>query len=563
MDERQVDIHVPKAEVPEIALATLAGRGGDDGCILPTSSNVDEVRDALRARCIESLYFLAKLVGFNDLTVDLHGMIAREVQSDVRLLLMLIARGHFKSSVGTIAGATWELINDLPKSVPADLTVLPDCNDRILLTNASEALVARFLTRIKGIWERNETFRWLFPETIPDFRTTTWSAESMLIRRSGEFPEPSIHAIGAKGKITGWHGNRQIWDDLIEREAAESETVMQKAIDFFKTTFSLFDDPEHDIGRMYGTPWTHNDLYRHIAEEMPYDEATGYGFKIITRSAVEDGKPIFPQRFSFDYLKYLQKIQGPRLFNLQYMCSFDDPSIKEFDIELLRTYTFDAATGKLRFSALNPATGQEELLETTIWQMDRIGLVDPALGEDKKKIGSRAAPAIVMSGTLDIFGAMAIFLLPHWTGQVTTDKQVDKIYELNGQLKPRGWIVEPFAFQKSMVHFIRRRNEEGKHGYVNVIDVPRATFGDKIVRMRGLIPFLGTRKIYVPEGSFEFLKQLDRAPYGKPIDLVDAFSMGLHAWINPGVIDVGEDDEENPYGTYEAAREACVSRAGY
>lgn len=532
--------------------------------LLPKSSSVDEVRDQLRARCIDSLYFLCKnILGFKDLTPELHGWMAQEAQSPIHRLLMLIPRNHFKSTIGSRGFPIWELINDLEPTVPADLTILPPCNDRILLTNASEVLVCRFVGWIKGIWERNDTFKWLFPETIPDFNKTTWAADAMLIRRSGEYPEPSITAIGVKGKITGWHGNCQIWDDLVEREAAESEAVMRMTIDFFKTTVSLFNDPEHDIGRMYGTPWTHNDVYRHVAEELPYDPVTGYGFKILSRSVIENDEPIFPQRFSKKYVGQLLKEQGPRMFNLQYMCSFDDPSIKEFDVTSLRTYTVDPQTGKITFSALNPASGLEETCEIYASQMDRVGLIDPAMGEDKKK-SAKCAPAVVLTGTADVFGSLSVFVLMAWTGQLTPDKVLDRVYATNKTFTPRGWVVEPFAFQKSLNYWIHERNREDKHGYVNVLDVPRGSFKDKVVRMRGLIPYFGHRRVYVPEGSFEFIKQMDRAPYGKPIDLFDAFSMGIHVWRRPGSSDYDSDDRGSEYNDDDSRREACASpRTGY
>lgn len=322
-----------------------------EGALLPTSSNADEIRDNLRAQCIDSLYFLCKgILGFRDLIPSLHGWMAEEIQNpSVRRLLMLIPRGHYKSSVGTMGYAVWCLIKDLPRSVPSDLTPAPQCNERILLSASSDRLVRHFLGRIKQSWELNQMFRWLFPETVPDFGKTKWSETEMVIRRAEDFPDPSIMAIGVKGKITGGHYTKQIWDDLIEKEAAESEVVMEKVKTFFQTSLSVFDNPEVDLGRMIGTRWAHHDLYSWIMEEFPHVEETGMGFRVLLRAAIEDDECIFPQQaprfgrppkgFTKAGLADILRTQGPYIYSCQYMNDPSDPSIADFNVNHLRYYS--------------------------------------------------------------------------------------------------------------------------------------------------------------------------------------------------------------------------------
>lgn len=212
---------------------------------------------------------------------------------------------------------------------------------------------------------------------------------------------------------------------------------------------------------------------------------------------------------------------------------------------------------QITFWARNPKTNADEKLRVSPSQLDRIGLVDPAMGEEKKK--TNALPAVVLTGTASAFGELVIFVLMAWTKRITPDLLVDKIYSTQRLFQPRGWVIEPFAFQKALKYWIAARNREGKDGYVNVIDVKPHTRTSKETYIRGLQPYLGHRRIYVAEGMFDLVKQVQRFPLGRPIDLLDALAMGQEVWRKPVEAEEIDREEEwegrwlsqrNPYTGY-------------
>jgi len=122
---------------------------------------------------------------------------------------------------------------------------------------------------------------------------------------------------------------------LTTLEAANSEVVMQDAIDWHKASRALFDDPDKGLEFMLGTKWAIHDLYSSIEADDPT-------VSIVKRSVVEldkngDMKPIFPEMFSLATIERLKKEFGV-LFPLLYMNSVLDPALVDFDEADLRLY---------------------------------------------------------------------------------------------------------------------------------------------------------------------------------------------------------------------------------
>ena len=68
------------------------------------------------------------------------------------------------------------------------------------IANETEGMAQKFLAQIKLQFEQNDTLRALFPERIPDFKQTTWSASEIVIQRTRPRPiGPSVLATGVGG----------------------------------------------------------------------------------------------------------------------------------------------------------------------------------------------------------------------------------------------------------------------------------------------------------------------------------------------------------------------------
>ena len=261
----------------------------------------ESVRLEMRHYAQTSLYFLNKaIIGFSDFSPNLHKQLCAHVQDEEYLRkLILIPRNHFKSSAVTIGYSIFCLCNN------------PD--ERILLSNATSTNAQHFLRRIKAVFERNAAFRWLFPELIPpDFRKTKWNETEMLIKRTKDFPESSVEAIGLGGVVTSRHYTIHIKDDLIDEKTLLTAENLEKIIDWHRYSESLLQSPVHSKEIVIGTRYHEGDVYGFIIENEP-------SYHVYQRSALENGEPIFPEKFTKEALENIRRKQGSSIFSCQYM----------------------------------------------------------------------------------------------------------------------------------------------------------------------------------------------------------------------------------------------------
>jgi predicted phage terminase large subunit-like protein len=291
----------------------------------------ESVRLEMREYAQKSLYFLNKaIIGFKDFSPKLHKELCAHVQNPTwNRKLILVPRNHFKSSAVTIGYPIFLLIND------------PE--ERILISNATATNAQHFLRRIKAVFERNVAFRWLFPELIPkDFRKTKWNETEMLINRKTDFPEASVEAIGLGGVVTSRHYTVHIKDDLIDEKTVLTQENLEKIIEWHKYSESLLQSPVHSKEIVIGTRYHEGDVYGFIIENEP-------NYHVYQRAAIENGEPIFPEKFTLEALENIRRKQGSTIFSCQYMnqpYNPEDRVFKSFELftEIPRGLTYFITT---------------------------------------------------------------------------------------------------------------------------------------------------------------------------------------------------------------------------
>ena len=277
-------------------------------------------REALRERCRQSLYFFAKFVLHyhrdpldNLLTPHFHAPLCRLIERPPKpKQLILVPRGYLKTTIGAVAYPIWRLIRD-PQTT-------------ILLASATATLAEHTLREIKAVFERNWLFRDLFgqdlfPENF-DFTKTKWAENEIVVRRPVEVKEPSILAIGVGGTVVGHHFRVAIYDDLINEKHVDSAVRMQEVIDWHRYAASLLVDPDTDHELVLGTRWGHDDFYAHLIR--------GGQFAVYVRSAVEDGRPTFPEKYPLDALAELERRLGPYGYSANMLNAPTDPARQIF-----------------------------------------------------------------------------------------------------------------------------------------------------------------------------------------------------------------------------------------
>ena len=274
---------------------------------------------AQRART--DLFFLAKeILGYEKMTKATHQELCdyttsilqghdlpqtEEFDPRKNLLLLLMPRGTFKSSVVTI-GFTLQFFLNEP-------------NGRVLIDSETFGKSKAFFREIRGHLETNEQYREVFKAVHGVYPLSTknkmelWTdSELILACRSVPKKEPSISCAGIDVTKNGMHYDLIICDDLHSEKNVTNSDQIQQVIDHYKLGFSLLDPGKPLI--VIGTRWHELDLYGHIIE-FEYED-----FNVLKKSAYNpDGSLFFPEVLPEAELNRIRRRQGTSIFSKQYL----------------------------------------------------------------------------------------------------------------------------------------------------------------------------------------------------------------------------------------------------
>lgn len=246
----------------------------------------------------KDLYWLCRdVLGYRDGNETLH----REYCDFVSFItnpkskkLDLMPREHFKTTMGTIGLAIQEILNDP--------------NTTILISNYTWSNARKFLDAIKKQFQFNEKLRGLYGDYVGD----KWNEDEIIVSKRTKFiPTPTIETAGLEKTLTSNHYKLIILDDLVSRENINTYEAASKVIRYYQDSLDLLDKVS---GRLiiHGTRWSFYELYGWILKSH------SKSFDVYIRRAVEDGKVIFPERFSKGKLKELMYEKGMNDFSCQY-----------------------------------------------------------------------------------------------------------------------------------------------------------------------------------------------------------------------------------------------------
>lgn len=319
-----------------------------------------------RALAEQNLFVFGKgVMGRSYLTDHLHLPIAQFLQKTPPFRkLLLMPRDHAKTSLVSHCLPPHILIQPAATNIYFPGMEGSEC--RILLGGSSAGRAEKNLGVVAKAFTTNTVMRALWPhrcyESARHANSTApkWNAQEIVIPREEDWPDSSVFAVGVGVEIAGARPNVQIKDDLIGREAANSEAMMRDAIDWHVASRALMDEYEKDSGIesiefIIGTRWAVFDLYAFILEgdqETPPD----YSVEAITRRIIEPvidqhgndtGRlaPIWPERFDLERVEQLRREFGS-MYYLLYMNEASDPNLVDFDTSLIREFQLGGTTGK-------------------------------------------------------------------------------------------------------------------------------------------------------------------------------------------------------------------------
>lgn len=538
--------------------------------------------DRLRALTDASLYYFCRLImGYGDLTPDLHGDLTDylgvwgyclvddvpeprwvyytdvdeandAILEDYRRLMTQIPREHFKTSVGTVANSLWQLSRE---------PHLP-----VAIFNEKQDNAKRWLRGIRELAEGNKLYQQLYRHILPpsihfaDTRTLgkswKWNDNEMNFegRRLGEV-EYSLSAHGIESATTGGHWPKMILDDLISVKHMQSQAEMERARDWVRTHTSLMRPAEKSMAYVNCTPWGYGDIYTDLIRD--------YGYKVYRRSALEHpetrepdvvhGESIMPRKLTTKRLKAMYA-RDPFTFMAQYQCSAKPGRETGFDPEWLRYGqidrewdSFTGDEGEPYFTIYpdhySPEAytcpkealgGMSPPAKVPLKLMRKVLIMDPAPSDPaKRKQDPNARTAILVEGR-DPWGRR--YLLESWADRLDYMDVLGEVFRLAAKWKTSRLFVEEVVFSNVYRFWLQREQEkDGRFPFAGVRAIPLKPAGrekDDRITARQVAWRQGLYYLNKAETAL-FVNEFTEYPHGTTRDLMDCMGYDNDGGVLP------------------------------
>lgn len=450
--------------------------------------NIEKVRSA----CKNSLHFLCtEILGFKDwdkVHDDIEVFLARPSSHK----LLLVPRGHLKTSMVTVAHSIQKLLRD--------------ANERILIGNQVWDKSRAMLNEIKQFLTNKSEL----PKIFGPFISDRWREDDITIaQRTVASKTASISTTGVDAEQTSAHYSTIFNDDLQGLQNSMTKDQREKVKRFRESEFDLL-DPGGDMLDI-GTRWHLDDVYSAIMENEK--DTTD----MMVRQVIENGKLIFPKKFNLrlmpgtkkwafsdtptrEYIDFLKKTKGASFYS-QYMNNPIDEENQLFKKAYFRHYTDRPA---------NLFVGM---------------CMDPALAA--KQDGDYFA--INVSG-MDCEGD--IYVLDKIKGHWTPSQAIENIFSSYVKWKPQAIGLETVGFQRTLKFSIEEAMRK-KRVFFPITELVHAANQSKEFRIKALEPLYAAGKIKHAAWMTSLEDELLSFPKGKHDDEIDALAMQLEV-LMPG-----------------------------
>lgn len=399
--------------------------------------------------------------------------------------LLLIPRGHLKSTLATVGYITQQIVKN------------PSI--RVLIANATYSLSCSFLTEIKRNLKFNENIHMIWGDLTKD--APNWSQNQITLTHSKK-KEPTVTAMGVESNLTSQHFDLVVFDDVVNKDYVNTREQIEKTVSFYKECLNLLEPNGETI--IIGTRWHDSDLYGWILDK---DNRILTDFEVFIRRAYEgtlekggEFKALWEAKFTQTHLRKLYNQQGPYFFATQYL---NDPIPQE-----------DATFKKRWFQDYDPTDLKGRLLNKFI-------MIDPAISTEREADYT----AMVVVG-VDEFGM--VYVLDIVRDRLTPNDINNEVFRLASIYSPIKIGIEDVAFQKSLQYSLTE--EMHKRNKYLPMQPLRPAGRNKDQRIRGLQPLYANGRILHSRHveKIQFLEdELLRFPRGKHDDTIDALSYML------------------------------------
>lgn len=457
-----------------------------------------------------------------------------------RYRMTLFARDHYKSTMNTITDSIqMALPND------AEVQAWPYClgpNIKLLLAHENNESSSRFLFEITRAFRDKPLMLALYPELIPSARVQRMNKTELELPRDQHHREPTFDAIGVSGAAQSRHYNWLKMDDLVGREARDSQTVMAGVLSWFDNTYALLTRPKFDGWDLIGTRWAATDVYSHAVKMYGVNKAKSIlraydqrdidvmelgQLLIYARGAVEDGVPVFPEEFTLEDLNRLRR--NPKVWAAQYANNPREGEMTRLNPNWLKHY--NVGTG----DKLHVFTGEGTRTVRTS-ELDRLILIDPSMGETDKSDETGFA----VTGT---DSKLNIYVLEAYRKRLKPPELMDELLRLYTKWNPRMISIEEVAFSAMLKYWFEEKCK-ALGVYPSIYPYKPGSKRSKQARIEKLSNYGAGGQLYIMEGMHQLRDEWEWFPLGEHDHILDALAQGPEIW-SPGRVARDLDDIDN------------------
>ena len=490
---------------------------------------------AVRLNALGSLYFFSKQVlKRHRLSNNLHRMVASSLETSNLHLMLEMPRDSMKSTLVTESLSMWWALpfGETDEAAMRELGYddswvewmrhVHNPNTRTLIVSENESNAIRFGRRIDTHYESNDVFRVVFPEIIPNARCT-WNDKSKTHKRtfSGQ-GEGTYDFLGVGGAVQSRHYDRIIEDDLVGREAKNSEIVMQDTIEYHRLLSGVFDSAASDKTQLgeeviVGNRWSYYDMNGWIREHEPEFRVETHGALGGCCPAHPAGEAIFPEELSKEKLKKIEARLSLEDYSHQYLNFAVLPGEIPFRPEWLRMYEL-YQTPERTAGIKHSTYGGIVRGNIPVRFLQKVMICDPNHAENE----GRANHAIVVVGYDG--DTQRKYLLDYWAEAKSYDDLVANMYKLAKRWKVRTVHIEKIAAQQLLRYPIEARKKvEAYDLNIEYIVAPRSA-NAKTERIMALEPEFRNERFWTRYDQEKFEYEFKHYPACRTKDILDTIA---------------------------------------
>lgn len=518
---------------------------------------MDDSTRLFRARCLVSPYFFVKVALNNpDMAERIHG---RELERLVermkcglskRYYWVEWSRGFLKSTTFTMGFSVWLVLpsddKDKQCALEHGLCSESEWDARAALRNQNYSQLVAFetatnagkkLNQIRRFFEDSNLyslFHAAFPEIIYQGTERPWNDSAITIRRDPKKhspPDPTFEAKGVGGALQSGHYD-VIWcDDIVGKDAIESEVIMAKT----KAWFGQLNGVEQLGGKTWrfgvSNRWGFNDLNAHLKLNEPHWEFSRLDAEVINEKG--ERVPTWPEMYPIEVLDQKKASMSPEEYSCQYLNNPKPPGENDVDADKVHLYVDFRDKPELQEHELFCTTCQKVY---SVLNMNRYLHYDPY---NAKGRFSRSRPAIAAVGTST---DKHVFLLEAFQKKLSYEGVYKNLFRMGSTWKPRLFTYEDVGGQNMAEFFVKMRqnSEEFKRlGYRKFDRIKGVKTQGKPMEIRirdYFFPVIENKKFGVHKSHRLLFDMLETFPHEVPThdyDLLDVLAQGATEWRYP------------------------------